>query len=362
MSAESLHPDEIAHDYVVVIAVESTLTLIALICVLLRFYQQKRNWKLGWDDWTCLGALALCLPLLASTVICATLGHAGYHLWTYTQAELELFCKSSTSTEFFYSGSVALSKLSVLFLYRRIFPPVTRSWQSISSHVLFFLVTAFWLISFFGVLFSYDPVYTQWQLWLPHSNINIKAFYLSTAAIDAVLDIAILTLPQTMVWKVQISRRKRTLVSLVFLLGGFICIASIARLAYLATYNVADITADLSNVYLWTVLEPNLSVICACLPVIYKLFQRKENNSTGGQTSTSSDSYYYSSPYRRRFMGKKQQQYRSSDPLVLDGPCVVIESNGCCDSEPARETVEMGPVVSLDRVHIRRDFTINDAR
>ncbi|KAF2993636.1 hypothetical protein E8E14_002267 [Neopestalotiopsis sp. 37M] len=86
-----------------------------------RFYQQqKRNLGIWWDDSASLAALILCLGLVPATIICATVSHAGYHISTYTIKELVVFIKAIVA-KVLYSSSVAMSKFSVLFLYRRLF-------------------------------------------------------------------------------------------------------------------------------------------------------------------------------------------------------------------------------------------------
>ncbi|KAI1436835.1 hypothetical protein GGR50DRAFT_648570 [Xylaria sp. CBS 124048] len=339
------HPDRIVHDYAVVIAVQSALTFIASICVALRFIQQKKSWGFWWDDWTSLGALMLCFPLLASTIIAATAGRGGYHIWTYPPDEAANFFKAVFATELLYSASVSLSKLSVLFMYRRIFSPAAPSQSRVYLNVLTFLVFPFWLASALGVIFTTSPVYAQWQQWLPHTMINIRAFYVTMATVDALLDMAILAFPQTKVWHIRISKQQKTLVSLVFLLGGFVCITSIARLAYLATYNEADATADLSNTYLWTTLEPNASVICSCLPILYKIFKSKDSGKCTQSASSGSPSSSY-----RRYLWKKY--YSSSD----DSHFQQLD-----DRSDRHQTSETDDRHSLQGIHVRQDFTVTDA-
>ena len=109
----------------------------------IRFYQQqKRNLGIWRDDSASLAALILRLGLVPATVICATLSHAVYHISTYTIKELVVFIKASKKiirygiaffysclilvqiavvAKVLYSSSVAMSKFSVLFLYRRLF-------------------------------------------------------------------------------------------------------------------------------------------------------------------------------------------------------------------------------------------------
>ncbi|KAI2628870.1 hypothetical protein GGR54DRAFT_367815 [Hypoxylon sp. NC1633] len=87
------------------------------------------------------------------------------------------------------------------------------------------------------------------------------------------LDIVILAIPQARVWKLILSVKRRILVSLVFLLGAFVIIASCVRIVYLLTVNVDDLTYTFAVPGIWTNVELNMSIICANLPVIYSLFK-----------------------------------------------------------------------------------------
>jgi hypothetical protein len=57
-----------------------------------------------------------------------------------------------------------------------------------------------------------------------------------------VTDAVVLMLPMPIVWNLQISRSKKIGLSFAFLVGGFACAASIARMALLPTLNPFDIT------------------------------------------------------------------------------------------------------------------------
>ncbi|KAH7303333.1 hypothetical protein B0I35DRAFT_498605 [Stachybotrys elegans] len=259
----------IAPHYHALFAVDAVAIAVSAVCLVLRFIQQRRTWgALWWDDWTCLGAMIVSCGLLPVWLV----SKAGHHIWTYTFDDLSQFLKTLFVLELLYSSSICLAKLSVLFLYTRLFSVV--SIAKVQIYVLFFLVVAFWLSSIFGVIFTYDPVYAAWEPWIPHTMINMRDFYLATGSINTCLDLAILIFPQTMVWKIQMSTKKKFLISMLFLLGALVCTASVARIVCIVQYDETDLTSDVGNMFLWTVLEPSLAIICCCLPVIYKLFKR----------------------------------------------------------------------------------------
>ena len=72
----------------------------------------------------------------------------------------------------------------------------------------------------FGLVFAYSPVEAQWKIWIPHTTMNNKNFWLAMAIINILLDVIILCLPQAGVWRLHQSTYRKVLVSLVFMLGG----------------------------------------------------------------------------------------------------------------------------------------------
>ena len=137
------------------------------------------------------------------------------------------------------------------------------------------------------------------------------AFGLAQAGTSLALDICILLLPIPFIRNLHLQRRRKVAVAVIFWLGGFCCIAAIVRLALLRevlsttvtsaedgynllcesgypSFNVVYIISESdvvvrpviqSKAYIFTVIEPNFSIIAACLPCYGNLVQR-----LGGRT------------------------------------------------------------------------------
>lgn len=83
-------------------------------------------------------------------------------------------------------------------------------------------------------------------------------------------------------WKTKIG------VILTFLLGLFVTICSIVRLKFLAGWaESTNPSYDYANLALWSLIELNAGVICACLPGMASLFRRiKKERSDKRKTSS----------------------------------------------------------------------------
>jgi hypothetical protein len=66
---------------------------------------------------------------------------------------------------------------------------------------------------------SCSPHEKIWNQALPGKCFNIKAFFVSNAAINLGSDIIVLALPQKIIWNLKMSRRKKAGVSLLFATG-----------------------------------------------------------------------------------------------------------------------------------------------
>jgi hypothetical protein len=137
-------------------------------------------------------------------------------------------------------------------------------------------------------IFSCNPVDFHWN---PHhygsfhpglAGKGVKCFDLMTmlvwfGGVNAVTDVLTLLLPVPLVWKVQLPLRQKAVLAGIFALGGFVCMTSITRaviLNQLRQGDAADYSYDLFLCHLWSITEPTVGIICACLPVCRPLLAK----------------------------------------------------------------------------------------
>lgn len=78
----SLLPDGITQKGVDVLVITIVVMFLASISVLLRFMQRRRA-SVKYDDWTCLASLLVGYCFTISTVLLATIGKAGNHIYQF---------------------------------------------------------------------------------------------------------------------------------------------------------------------------------------------------------------------------------------------------------------------------------------
>ena len=103
--------------------------------------------------------------------------------------------------------------------------------------------------------------------------LNREAVWFSNAGINIVTDIATAALPLPMLKQLNMQRRPKIALMVVFVLGGFTCIVSILRLQsiYAASKSVTDLSYNSSLAAMWSSMEINTGILCSCLPTIKAL-------------------------------------------------------------------------------------------
>ena len=155
----------------------------------------------------------------------------------------------------FYWPVIALAQASILFLYRRLF--LTTHFR-FTSLALIAVVAAWGIVAsiieifypghpinyYFGdsIGTTFNVTYLTFWRMLENFRYRSAADFDSVAMsiIELVVNILILTLPISEILKLQLSRRKKFGLSVVFLLGGFVIITGIVRIATLYIPTAAD--------------------------------------------------------------------------------------------------------------------------
>ena len=116
-----------------------------------------------------------------------------------------------------YALTVTATKLSILYLYRRIFS--VQCFRQISFAVAAVCVL-WWLIFTIIVMNPCRPVKKFWQPQIEGHCYNFDEFFLGAAVADVVLDAVTLALPIKMILGLQMSYQRKVMLCFVFLVGG----------------------------------------------------------------------------------------------------------------------------------------------
>jgi hypothetical protein len=112
--------------------------------------------------------------------------------------------------------------------------------------------------------------WTQWDGEHAGTCLPLQEWIYVNSAFNILFDLIVFFLPVPKLLALQVKdKRRKAGAVLTFLLGLFVTICSIVRLQYLAQLGkVANATYHYNAISLWSGLEGDVGVICACMPTI----------------------------------------------------------------------------------------------
>ncbi|GAQ35241.1 integral membrane protein [Aspergillus niger] len=172
----------------------------------------------------------------------------------------------------FWAPSAAFVKISIVVFLKRLLGTV-RAYAIISNILIGFI--ACWAVTALLVnIFQCTPVQYYYDKDLNgHCMSGQRAFFQAMGAFSLVEDVIVLCLPTPIVWGLQITFRQKIAVTLVFSLGGLVCIFSLMRLIEFRNFVTTDLASSSAKESVWTCLELDVAIICGCLPLMKPLIQ-----------------------------------------------------------------------------------------
>jgi hypothetical protein len=228
--------------------------------------------SIGWDDWTILLAWVSLIPSTVLVHYMIDYG-MGKDIWTVEPSGITSMLRLFYIEQYLYQLAIITTKISIVLLYLRIFPKqVSQRFSYISWAVIAGLLA--YLVGFY-IYFALEcrPLSYFWHQWDgEHKGVcpsNESAIYVNSA-FNIFFDIVVFFLPVPKLMSLQVrDTRRKVGVILTFLVGLFVTICSIVRLRYLAAFSqVTNATYHFNNIALWSGLEGDIGVICACIPTI----------------------------------------------------------------------------------------------
>ncbi|CAI7614805.1 unnamed protein product [Penicillium viridicatum] len=225
----------------------------------------KSKSGLGWDDWTILVSSMFAVIVMALMLAACTYGF-GQHIANITTPHRLMTMKLFFVSQAFYKLTMNMTKMSILMLYLRIF---IQRWFRITCYVFLVIITSYMVGAFFASVFQCTPVARAWNKNIPGSCIDITTNWYANAGFSIATDIIILTLPMYPLYKSKIILKRKIALMIVFALGAFVVVTSIVRMQTLDFSSTSpDPTYDIAS-SVWTMLEENVAITCACLPMMW---------------------------------------------------------------------------------------------
>ena len=178
------------------------------------------------------------------------------------------------------------TKTSILIFYLRL-SRNTQKILRIASYATLAVVNVAGVVLTFLNAFQCHPVTAAYDPSVQDAKcISIVTLYLCSAPVNIITDLAILVLPIPVLTGMRLPQRQKTVLVFTFALGIFVTIVDVIRIYYLQQASSDQIIAqtrlgteldfawNASIALMWSAVEVNIGIICACIPTLKPLIKR----------------------------------------------------------------------------------------
>ncbi|OQE32939.1 hypothetical protein PENFLA_c001G10456 [Penicillium flavigenum] len=272
---------------------------LATITYLLRLYGRRlKAVGLHLEDYL-MGAGLILSYCVTAFVVDTAFNGVGLPISSLPKDERQRVQFGSWMIQKFWAPSMACVKISIVVFIKRLFSSI-RAYVIISNCLAGFIAT--WaLAALLTNIFQCTPVQYYYNKDLKgHCMSGQVQFFQVMGSIALVEDIIIFCLPIPVFWRLQVNRRQKVGLTLVFSLGLLVCIFSLMRLIEFRKFQLTDLAASSAKESIWTCLELDVAIICGCLPFLNPLVQgvrskvRSDPSKYHTQPSTGSNLHLHS--------------------------------------------------------------------
>jgi fucose permease len=277
----------------------SAVTLI--FCVLCTVFVAARFYTRIWlvrsvkqDDYWILAAWLCAVGFSASICVGVHYG-LGRHSADISTVHSEALRKAEYAFDIFYNPSLMLTKTSIIVFFLSVMSKDVDPIFKWSNWLTLAVVNVAGLALTLLNIFQCRPVAAAHQYPTPANAqcIDIVTLYLSSAPVNIITDLAILFLPMPILTGMRLPRKQKIILIVTFSFGAFVTAVDVVRIAYLQnaalnrftvvktqssgnprTIEQQDFPWYASLSFMWSAVEVNLGIICACVPCLKPLFSR----------------------------------------------------------------------------------------
>ncbi|KAK5086256.1 hypothetical protein LTR70_007370 [Exophiala xenobiotica] len=228
----------------------------------------------GLDDWFIVAAWVLSMGF---TIILNMLSYSGLgkDVWTLRFDNITETLKLFTILEKVYTPTTWFTKISILFLYLRLFPDhELRRTIKIGLG----LCAASLVCLELACIFKCWPISYSWTFWDGEHGgkcTSMSGQGWANASVNMFADIAVLILPLPTIWKLKLPIEKKLGIMAMFSVGLFVTVVSMVRLKTMKYFNFsANASWDFVELSLWSAIEIYVGIMCACMPGMRAFYTR----------------------------------------------------------------------------------------
>ncbi|KAI9037730.1 CFEM domain-containing protein [Aspergillus affinis] len=220
----------------------------------------------GWDDYTIIVSFVMAVGIYVLNIYMIRFGF-GMDIWDIHFDTITKFYKYFEGLAVMYKIQISLAKISVCLFLLRIFQ--SRPFRY-CAYILIGLNAAIGITWALVDSLRCIPPHLDWTGWMNEEEgqcINFIDSILVNCLANIVVDTALIIMPVYEVAKLQLPLRKKLTVGLMFVMGSVLTIIAIIRVVVFWNNRWGENqTYGLYPLIHWSVIECQISVMCACLP------------------------------------------------------------------------------------------------
>ncbi|KAH8893258.1 MFS general substrate transporter [Thozetella sp. PMI_491] len=190
-----------------------------------------------------------------------------------------------------YNPALMATKTSILVFYLRLARNTQKVLRYASWAVLILVNIAGTILTFMNI-FQCQPINAAWDPTVKSQRcIPLLTEFICSAPVNVTTDLAILALPIPVLTGMRLPQRQKTILIITFALGIFVAVVDVIRIYYLQqaiTIVSTGATSDMSALFgdsaefswnaslslMWSAVEVNVGITCACIPTLKPLIIR----------------------------------------------------------------------------------------
>ncbi|KAI1141346.1 hypothetical protein F5Y05DRAFT_423182 [Hypoxylon sp. FL0543] len=196
------------------------------------------------------------------------------HQWNIRVVKLDQLLYYVQLAFNFYVIGILFLKVAILLEWTRIFAPLgTRGAFFWTCQALLWFSVLFYFAVEVASNLACIPFHRTWDKRIPGTCFDRTSLDLVTGSVNLFTDIFILLFPQRVIWRLQLSTKRKIGVSFLFAVGMLACVSAAFRVAATVEYSKSlDWTYAISKVALWCLAELTCLYMVFCIPTIPRAF------------------------------------------------------------------------------------------
>lgn len=267
-------------DQVSLLAVAAVFLVLPTVAIILRLLARRiAHRTLDISDYLMVAAWLLAVGFQVVCFLAVLNFGVGYHASEiremYGDKATEGFSILLFPIQGLWALSLSCCKLSVLLLYRKLFPVAKVTTAVDISIALIFL---FLVIAVIGGCTICHPFAYNWDKTIPDGHCgDLIAIVKTTGAGNIITDVAALTVALPSLFALRLPTYKKLVLMCTFGIGFLAVIVSIFRLVTLISVDFDDLTYTCVEALIFSAVEPSLAIVLATVPMLRPLLGRSSS-------------------------------------------------------------------------------------